>query len=151
MLLSLSKRGQVLSYDAIGGIVIFLVAVGILVTYWSSLSASFSDADAIMVLESNTALDNLMTTDMLMENSYILNTTKFESCSFSPQEAGIFHEYYLQVIDSSGRPLKTKDNKDGCGIAPGHDKKVAVSERLAYISQGGKEYPIKVVLKVYTK
>ncbi|MCX8200360.1 MAG: hypothetical protein N3G76_02730 [Candidatus Micrarchaeota archaeon] len=145
------RRGQVLSYDAIGGIVIFLVAVGILVTYWSSLSASFSDADAVMVIESNTALDNLMSQDILMENAYVLNKTKFVKCSFNPQEAGIFHEYYLQVIGADGKPIKAAGGKDGCGTMPASPSKIAVSERLAYISDGNTEYPVKVVLKVFVK
>ncbi len=172
LLLTSSKRGQVLSYDAIGGVVIFLIAVSILVTYWSSLSASFSDDDAVMVLEANTALDNLMSSRMLLEpDNYHVNVTKFKNCysgvdptkptPIDKEQAGIFHDYFVQVIkeDGSAVPIPMPSDVsaipgDGCGSSPIGKmptslKSIAVAERLAYFHEGNDDVPVKVVLRVY--
>ena len=138
------KRGQVLSYDAIGGVVIFMIAVGILVVYWSSLNSSFDDNDALLVLEANTALDNLMSPRILLESdNYHINISKMNKCDFSKDEAGIYHNYTLNVIDSKNQNIKTCETKP----KPTQPVKSAIAERLAYYNKE----PVKVVLEIYTQ
>lgn len=150
-------RGQVLSYDALGAVVIFIIAVGILVTYWSSLSASFDDSDPLLVLQANTALDNLMNKKALLEpDGYHINVTKFRKCEFNSQEAGIYSEYYLQVIDGEGNAKEVSDAAgglaSGCGVEPKNARKIATAERLAYYNEtGSRDVPVRVILKVYVK
>ncbi len=139
------KRGQVLSYDAIGGVVIFLIAVGILVAYWSALSASFSDEDANLALEANTVLDNMMVPGVLMlADGYHLNESVFRqpNCGLDQKkdEVGLIHNFYIEVIDSTPRVVAS------CGFPPSNPQKIVISERLAYYG----DEPVKVVMKVYT-
>ncbi|MGB9634844.1 MAG: hypothetical protein ACPL0A_00030 [Candidatus Micrarchaeia archaeon] len=136
-------KGQALSYDALGGIVIFLIALGILATYWSSINASFSEEDVVFVREANTALDRIMSPEVMLNRSdmYSINSTALSGCTIDRDYVGLVHNYTLEIVDGSGVKWSCGDNPQGT------PSKMAVSERLAYYENE----PITVRLKVFVE
>ncbi len=126
------KRGQVLSYDALGGAIIFLIAMGILLTYWSALSSSAGTEDADLVAEANRALDNLMLPgELLDEDGYSVNEQKFaQGCNIDIDKVGLIHNYFISISDKDGNILAT------CGDEPANPSKIVSAERI--VSYDGK-------------
>lgn len=138
------KRGQVLSYDALGGAIIFIIAMGILFTYWSALSSSSGNEDADLVLEANQALDNLMRPGALLnDDGYSLNEQRFgegRECNIDADEVGLVHEYYISVIDADGTTLAS------CGtMPPPNVLKIVTAERISVYD----DKISKITLNVY--
>ncbi|MEM0437778.1 MAG: hypothetical protein QXU54_00585 [Candidatus Micrarchaeia archaeon] len=146
-----SHRGQALSYDAIGGVVIFAIAIGILFAYWSSMSASFSDEDAMLVLEANTAIDRILSKDMLLSNEYEINKTRLTSCDIDKDAAGLAHDYFFALAKQEGGTLVpigqqcSSRDIDGKPYPPQNPRKIVRSERIVFYDGE----PAKAVLAVY--
>lgn len=144
-------RGQALSYDAIGGVVIFAIAIGMLLAYWSSMSASFSDEDAMLILEANTALDRMLSEKMLLSSKYEINKTKLASCEIDRDAVGLVHEYFFALAKKDGSALVQVGNAcgskqiDGKPYLPQNPHKIVRSERIVFYDGE----PAKAVLAVY--
>lgn len=102
------KRGQILTYDAIGGVVIFMIAVGILLTYWSSSTASYT-RDSILVTQSNVVLDNFLASDFfeshLHMNNDIIDIDNDDFCELlegNESKLGLYNYYNLTIYDNAG-------------------------------------------------
>ena len=141
-------RGQVLSYDVIGSVAIFLIAMGILFVYWSSVGATFSEEDALLIAEANRVIDNVMRPGLLLEvDGITVNRTAFDgNCErLRLRDAGLSHENYeLSVRTPGGRTVERCSNG-----SPG--SKTAVAERVAYYEDArGDRFPVSVSLRVYS-
>ena len=53
-------KGQMLSYDAIGGVLVFGIAIMILMFFWSSSYSSYTDYSYSLMREANRDIDNLI-------------------------------------------------------------------------------------------
>ncbi|MCX8205928.1 MAG: hypothetical protein N3H30_01735 [Candidatus Micrarchaeota archaeon] len=132
---------------------VFAIAIGILFSYWSSMGASFSDEDAMLVLEANTAIDRILSENMLLQGRYEINKTRLANCAIDRDAAGIAHEYYFVLekyegdrLVAVGNPCGSR-NIEGKPYFPQNPKKVVRSERIVFYDGG----PAKAVLSVYTE
>jgi len=138
-----NKRGQILTYDAIGGVVIFLIAVGILLTYWSSSTASYT-RDSVLITQSNVVLDNFLASDFFeshlhMNNdiTYIDNDDFCELLEGNESKIGLYNYYNLTIYENDGTQKfscqKWADLSD-----------VVVAQRVIFVD----DETAKVVLKI---
>ena len=134
------KRGQILTYDAIGGVVIFLIAVGILLTYWSSSTASYT-RDSTLITQAEIVLDNFLSSDFFESH---LRLSKYENnenfCTLlngNRTALGLYNYYNLTVYDNNGVQLLScadwKELND-----------VVVSQRIIFYE----DETSKVILKI---
>ena len=129
------RRGQTLSYDAIGAAGIFLVAVGLLLTNWSYISER-NTYNRSLIIEAQRGLEKLE--NQILVDGYQLNWQIVKDCKIDPAKAGIVDSYYLAIQDASGTVHE-------CGTKPGQDKARGIADRI-YLA-GDK--PVRVRLIVY--
>lgn len=135
------KRGQILTYDAIGGVVIFLIAVGILLTYWSSSSASYT-RDSVLITQSNLVLDNFLASDFfeshLHMKQYAIDNDDFcELIEGNESKIGLYNYYNLTIYD--------KDNEQKYSCAKWTElSDVVVAQRIIFVE----DETARVVLKI---
>ena len=135
------KRGQILTYDAIGGVVIFLIAVGILLTYWSSSTASYT-RDSVLVTQANLVLDNFLMSDFfeshLHMNEYVNEDDFCDLIKGNESKIGLYNYYNLTIYD--------KDNEQIYSCADWNDdlSDIVVAQRIIFVE----DETAKVVLKI---
>jgi len=134
-----NKRGQILTYDAIGGVVIFLIAVGILLTYWSSSTASYT-RDSVLITQSNVVLDNFLASDFFESHLHMKSIDKdvCELLDGNESKIGLYNYYNLTIYD--------KDNNQKYSCADWNDdlSDVVVAQRIIFVD----DKTSKVVLKI---
>jgi len=135
------KRGQILTYDAIGGVVIFLIAVGILLTYWSSSSAHYT-RDSTLITQANLVLDNFLASDFF-ESSY-LYMKHYDKNDFCDQlktnssKIGLYNYYNLTIYDKNDNVLYN------CEDWNNELNDVVVAQRIIYVN----DETAKLVLRI---
>ena len=134
------KRGQILTYDAIGGVVIFLIAVGILLTYWSSSTASYT-RDSVLVTQANLVLDNFLMSDFFESHLHMNDVNEEDFCDLikgNESKIGLYNYYNLTIYD--------KDNEQIYSCADWNDdlSDVVVAQRIIFV----KDETAKLVLKI---
>ncbi len=135
------KRGQILTYDAIGGVVIFLIAVGILLTYWSSSTASYT-RDSVLVTQANLVLDNFLMSEFfeshLHMNEYDDEEDFCDLIKGNESKIGLYNYYNLTIYD--------KDNEQIYSCADWNDdlSDIVVAQRIIFVE----DETAKVVLKI---
>jgi len=134
------KRGQILTYDAIGGVVIFLIAVGILLTYWSSSTASYT-RDSTLITQAEIVLDNFLESDFFETHLYLqeqVDETDF--CALingNRTSLGLYNYYNLTIYN--------KDNEQLLSCADWKElNDVVVSQRIIFYG----DETSKVVLRI---
>ena len=134
------KRGQILTYDAIGGVVIFLIAVGILLTYWSSSTASYT-RDSTLITQAEIVLDNFLESDFFETHLYFqeqVDETDF--CALingNRTSLGLYNYYNLTIYN--------KDNEQLLSCADWKElNDVVVSQRIIFYG----DETSKVVLRI---
>jgi hypothetical protein len=134
-----NKRGQILTYDAIGGVVIFLIAVGILLTYWSSSTASYT-RDSVLITQSNVVLDNFLASDFFESHLHMKSIDKDDFCELldgNESKIGLYNYYNLTIYD--------KDNEQIFSCQKWAElSDVVVAQRIIFVD----DETAKVVLKI---
>jgi hypothetical protein len=137
-----NKRGQILTYDAIGGVVIFMIAVGILLTYWSSSTASYT-RDSVLVTQSNVVLDNFLASDFFDSHLHMKEYGN-EFCGLlkgNESKLGLYNYYNLTIYD--------KENTQIHSCAEWEElSDVVVAQRIIFIEENDEKETAKVVLRI---
>lgn len=134
------KRGQVLTYDAIGGVVIFLIAVGILLTYWSSSTASYT-RDSVLVTQANLVLDNFLASDFFESHLHMNEYGDEEFCDLiegNESKIGLYNYYNLTIYD------KNNEQKYSCADWNDDLSDVVVAQRIIFVE----DETARVVLRI---
>lgn len=135
------KRGQILTYDAIGGVVIFLIAVGILLTYWSSSTASYT-RDSVLITQAEIVLDNFLDSKFFDSHLHLSEQTdETEFCSLitgNRTALGLYNYYNLTIYNKDNEQLLS------CADWNGELNDVVVSQRIIFYG----DETSKVVLKI---
>lgn len=134
------KRGQILTYDAIGGVVIFLIAVGILLTYWSSSTASYT-RDSVLVTQANLVLDNFLMSEFFESHLHMNEYGDEEFCDLleeNESKIGLYNYYNLTIYD--------KDNNVKYSCADWNDdlSDIVVAQRIIFVEDD----TAKLVLRI---
>jgi hypothetical protein len=135
------KRGQILTYDAIGGVVIFLIAVGILLTYWSSSTASYT-RDSVLVTQANLVLDNFLMSDFfeshLHMKEYVNEDDFCDLIKGNESKIGLYNYYNLTIYN------KENNVKYSCADWNDDLSDIVVAQRIIFVD----DETAKVVLKI---
>ena len=134
------KRGQILTYDAIGGVVIFLIAVGILLTYWSSSTASYT-RDSVLVTQANLVLDNFLMSDFFESHLHMNDVNEEDFCDLikgNESKIGLYNYYNLTIYN------KENNVKYSCADWNDDLSDIVVAQRIIFVD----DETAKVVLKI---
>jgi hypothetical protein len=121
-----------------------MIAVGILLTYWSSSTASYT-RDSVLVTQSNVVLDNFLASDFfdshlhMKEDISSINNDDFcELLDGNESKIGLYNYYNLTIYD--------KDNTQKYSCADWNDdlSDVVVAQRIIFVE----DETAKVVLRI---
>ncbi len=134
------KRGQILTYDAIGGVVIFMIAVGILLTYWSTSTASYT-RDSILVTQSNVIFDNFLGSDFFESHLHLKQIDDDKFCDLiegNKSQLGLYNYYNLTIYD------KDENQIYSCADWNEELSDVVVAQRIIFVE----DETAKMVLRI---
>ncbi len=131
------KRGQTLSYDAIGATVIFMLAVGLLINNWMAEDSNRYQYE--MMEMAQRGIDKVV--EQIKIDEYRLDTNKLANCKIDFSKAGITTSYRLTIIDESGEKYR-------CEKGTIDENKRGIAERVYMIEENSKEIPVTVRLEI---
>lgn len=167
-----SKKGQFFSYDAIVSVVIFLLAIGLLITYWWSVTGvmglereriqkeAISLSDVLLTPGNPSDWQTLSSSDRNELRQYglttgwannVLDVDKIEQMhdwsdddyDASKNELRLLNDYYIQIVDDNGNSACGSDCEIGAE-PPAGVKQVVQASRVALLND--KVVQVKITL-----